>query len=51
MYHFNWIEYVNEMGPLQNNTNCINDAAVAPGQSNNKVKYYGNVNSIQEYGK
>ena len=48
MYHFNWIEYVNEMGPLQNSTNCINDAAVAPGQSNNKVKYYGNVNSIQE---
>ena len=48
MYQFKWSEYVNEMGPLLNGTNCIQDAAVSPGQSNSKVLYYGNVSSAQE---
>ena len=48
VYQFYWSQYLNQMGPLLNRTNCINDAKLPPGQSNEKVKYYGNVSSAEE---
>ena len=48
VYQFKWSEYVEKMGPLLNRTNCINDAKLPPGESNEKVKYYGNVSSAEE---
>ena len=48
VYQFEWSQYLNQMGPLLNNTNCIEDAKLPPGGSNEKVKYYKNVSSVEE---
>ncbi len=43
LYHFEWSEYFNDMGPLLNSTSCMNYSDVSPGQSNRVLKYYGKV--------
>ena len=48
LYQFKWSEYVNEMGPLINSTSCMNDSTIKPGQSNQILKYFGNVTSAVE---
>ena len=48
LYKFKWSEYVNEMGPLINSTSCMNDSTIKPGQSNQILKYFGNVTSAVE---